>query len=826
MERALQARPQDLNLRIKLAALAKKAGKLERALELLQKCLPIHPQPALILFNLGNTLHAMQRPAEAIQAYREALARDPKLAAAHFNLGNLLRDQGDLTQAIAAFQQAIQLQPDVPRMHGNLGNVLRQLGRHREAVACHERAVALQPRDADATYNLANALRDTGEHERSIRVYRDVLAINPGHEAAALNLALALESDDPGAAEQLLLDLLKRLPAYTAALQALSRLSLATGSHAASTIAMRNALSIQPDDASVLSICAQFFLQHRQYEDTLRATTLWLRAQPQALEPVLVRGQSQYQAGRIQEAIDTWLQALPRHPDHATLHGNLGAAYGALKQVDRSISHLRRACELAPDTREPRANLAHLLLQVGMADEARRIGESLVATDPSSSRGYVVQGLALVQQARIEEAVQQFGWAGDREPDSTGIPSHRLFALLYGDKRTDQDIAALHRQHGEDVCRRNPQLPVQPRGSGTRLRIGYLSPDFGAHPVGYFMEPILEHHDRSGFEIYCYSDRAGADELTQCLRGHSEHWVECRGMSNAQLAERMRMDDLDLLVDLAGHSAGAERLNLIAQKPARRQAIYLGYPNTSGLPSVDHIIADPELCPGPLRHLYMESPLVPAPCFLCFKPPTDAPEVGPSPCLMHDSVTFGSYNHLPKLSDTTLGLWTAVLASVPRSRLLLKASPFADPVTRELTAQRFERAGIARERLLLTPPTVPLRAFLREYDRVDIALDPYPFNGGTTTCQALWMGVPVVTLAGNSFQSRMGLSILKAVGLSDLIAGSAEEYVRICSALASAPDRLNALRLSLRHRLAASSLCDHAGYTRGLEQAYREAVSR
>ena len=325
--------------------------------------------------------------------------------------------------------------------------------------------------------------------------------------------------------------------------------------------------------------------------------------------------------------------------------------------------------------------------------------------------------------------------------------------------------------------------------------------------MGYFLRDLLEHRDPDRWQTHCYHTAPGGDDLTVTLQSLADHWHAGGTQTDAELAEQIRRDRLDLLIDLSGHTA-ANRAGVLARRPAPVQAVYLGYPATTGLPSVDVLIGDPWVTPPEADELYTERVLRLDGCFLCFHPHQDAPEPAAPPSETNGSITFGSFNHLSKLSLTAIRLWARVLDMVPGSRLVLKALALTDPGTRELTAGRFEAAGIARDRLDLLPPTVPLSRFLDEYRRIDIALDPTPYGGGTTTCEALWMGVPVLTLPGRTFASRMSLSLLMTVGRPDLIADSPEDYVRRAVELATQPGRLQIDRRVLRQQVAESPLCD------------------
>jgi predicted O-linked N-acetylglucosamine transferase (SPINDLY family) len=354
------------------------------------------------------------------------------------------------------------------------------------------------------------------------------------------------------------------------------------------------------------------------------------------------------------------------------------------------------------------------------------------------------------------------------------------------------------------------------------LRIGFLSPDLRNHPVGYFMEPILRHHWPDRYEVICYSDSAMRDETNGRLRELATGWRDTAGWSDDRVGEAIVADGIDVLVDLTGHTA-SNRAELLCRRPAPVQALYLGYPSTSGLPTMDFVIGDSIVAPMENGEQFSERVIELDGCFLCFAPQPNTPEVGAPPSVDGGPVTFGNFNTLAKLSSSTVALWSRVLEEVPGSHLMLKNQALMDVGTRELVIERFEREGIDRSRLMLTKPVQPLSAYLAEYRAVDIVLDTVPYCGGTTTCDAIWMGVPVVTQLGGRFSARMGASILTAVGHEDLIAEDDDSFVSIAKVLAEDHGRRQDLRDSLRDSMAKSSLCDVEAFAHRFQDALRLA---
>jgi predicted O-linked N-acetylglucosamine transferase (SPINDLY family) len=407
--------------------------------------------------------------------------------------------------------------------------------------------------------------------------------------------------------------------------------------------------------------------------------------------------------------------------------------------------------------------------------------------------------------------------------------SNLLLALNYAPFIGDDQLAEAHRRWGAAAVAavRPPTVrslavrslaatpPDRPR-SGGRLRLGYVSPDFKRHPVGYFLAGVLENHDRARIEAIGYSDTAAPDDLTARLRAAAAGWRETRSLSDEALAGLVAADGIDILVDLAGHTAG-NRLGVFARKPAPCQVSWLGYFHTTGLPTIDAVLTDADSVPQECRHWFSER-VVPLPeGRFCYAPPADAPPVAPSPLATGGRPMFGSFNNLAKLTPAVIGLWAALLRRLPEASLTLKWHTLADPGERQALSAAFAARGVAAGRLVLSGPSRHA-AMLDEYAGIDVALDPFPFNGCLTTLEALWMGVPVVTLAGRRPVARQSLAILRRIGQDDLVAASPDEVLDIASRLVADPAALAARRAALRGRVA-GRLCDAPAFTRALEAA-------
>ena len=562
--------------------------------------------------------------------------------------------------------------------------------------------------------------------------------------------------------------------------------------------------------------------------------------------------------GRLQEAQARYRRVLETTPDAVAAHNNLGSVLHALERRSEAEACFRRVLALEPGSAVAHSNLANVLRELGRLTEAEASCRQALALDPRlpeahNHLGNILQALgrasesearlrralelrpgyleahnslgnALKDLGRVEEAEASFRRALVLDPADRDARHNLLLLLNYTDKFSRAEVFAEHvdwaRRHGPPPeGSRAPHANV--RDPARRLRIGYVSPDFRRHSVAYFIEPVFAQHDRGSFEVYCYSNVALPDGMTAHLMRLADHARGIAGVSDADAAQMIRADGIDLLVDLAGHTAG-QRLSLFALEPAPVQATYLGYPNTTGSKSIGwritDVYADP---PGDGDAFHSERLLRLPGTFLCFQPPGEAPAVQPAPGARNSFVTFGSFNVLPKVTPNAIRAWAELMQRVPGSRLLLKALGLGDAASRAQTLDRFVLRGIAAERITVLPMETSLQAHLARYHEMDIALDPFPYNGTTTTLEALWMGVPVVALAGDRHCARVGASILSNAGLPELVAASEASYIDLAAGLAGDPARIAELRRTMRTRLAASPLLDRAGFARTLEAGYR-----
>lgn len=673
--------------------------------------------------------------------------------------GIRLEQAGALREACDRYRQAVAQAPAYAKAHVNLGIGLEALGEIEAAIASHERALAIAPGDPYANYNLGKLLYGRGETTRAEERFARALQTRPEFPEARILLGVVL---------------------------------LARGKAQEAAGELETALRQRPDDFGALF----------HYATVLRTLH------------------------RLEDARGVLRRALAIDPENLDAHAALADVLCALGDNAAATTELEAVLARRPDWADALFNYGTLLRRQLRLDEAERAFRHAITAQPGHVGAYRMLGEVLLAQCRGDEAFEIYAKARRMTPDDFGLESAELFALFSSDRISETDLFARHEAFGK---RLEAALPARTaRFANTRdperkLRIGYLSGDFRYQVTTLFMLPVLERHHRSACEVYCYSTGDVTDDYTRQVSARADAWRSAPGLSPAQLAEAIAADQIDILVDLAGHS-GTQQLATFALRPAPVQVTWLGYLNTTGLTRIDYRLTDPVADPPGLTDSYHTESLVRLPhtqwCYRPFSSPAVAPE---PPATKNGFITFGAFHQAGKISRTVRRLWAELLDEVADSRLLVVGVPRGraqDDLLRDLTGPR-----VARERIRCVP-YAPLEEYLRLFDAVDIALDTTPYSGGTTTLDTLWMGVPVVTAPGPRSVSRSAASVLTTVGLQEWIAPSTADYVRVAARFAHERTRLAELRRSLRARMQASPLMDEERFVRELEQAYREMWRR
>jgi predicted O-linked N-acetylglucosamine transferase (SPINDLY family) len=740
-----------------------------------------------------------------------------------------------------------------PFVHA-LERTYRQMWRAWLDASAHTGARGISPTDATPTVSEPSA---RGKEPRPVAA----IGVR-GHASAIKALETAIAHQQAGRvrqAEKVCRRILRDSPQFADAWHLLGVLQCRPGEVGQAMESVRKAIELQPGAAdyhNTLGYCLQLADQPQAAIDSYRKA---LRLEPGLAQVHNNLGNLLFLQGDHEEATKHLQQAVSLAPSYAEAHNNLGYALERLERTGEAVEHLRQAIRLKPDFAEadnklgnalyseeqPEAaaeqlqhairlkpdyedalnGLGNLMESQGRLEEAKGYFQRALRSNPSSATARAQLAHIIFGQGRYDEGIAHYRKLLRAEPDNSRLHSNLLLFLNYRSVLSPEEMLAEHKQWATQHAA-FPSRGVEPHSNdpspGRRLRIGYVSTDFRRHSVSFFLESLLSHHDRAQYEIFCYADVAHPDEVTQRMRASADSWCPIRPMSDEQVVERIREDRIDILVDLTGHTEGGRRLLVFGHKPAPIQVTYLGYPNTSGLDTMDYRLSDAYADPvGATDRLYTEELVRLPKGFLCYQPHKEAPEVRVSPLAETGHVTFGSFNNLIKVSPEVITLWSSILREMPDARLIIKAKGLADPEAKRRIRAQFSTQGIGRERIELLPRTQGIGNHLSVYHRVDIALDTFPYNGTTTTCEALWMGVPVIALAGQTHASRVGVSLLSHIGLDELVADSPEAYVRKAVELAGDRDRLQGLRRGLRQRMTHSPLTAAADFARSVEQAYR-----
>jgi predicted O-linked N-acetylglucosamine transferase (SPINDLY family) len=621
-------------------------------------------------------------------------------------------------------------------------------------------AIELRPTMGEYHGNLGIALKQLGQLDEAIACYRRALELNPRLADVHNNLGIALRQQ---------------------------------GDLAGAVACHQHALDVNPEFAEAYNGLGTAF-----------------------------RGQ-----GKLDQAAACYRRALQLRPATASYHNNLGNVLKQQGKSDEALPEYRRALELNPQSVDALTNLGNLLQELCQGAEAEVCYQRALQLAPFDARAYNGLGGVRLAQGDLDAAAPYLRRALELQPDYAEARSNLLRSLQDREGVTLRELQAAHAEY--DVRHAQPLRPSwQPHGNSRdperMLRLGFVSPDLGRHPVGCCLGRVLEQLDSTQATAICYSDRLADDEITARCRTAAVAWRDVRHLADVQLTEQIRADQIDILFDLAGHTAH-NRLLVFARKPAPLQITWLGYEGTTGLTAIDYLLADQHHVPPQFEWAYAEKVLRMPDAYTCFEPPADAPPVGPLPALATGRVTFGSLNNPAKITRQMVARWAEILRHVAGSRLVLQSSGRADAERAALLRGWLAACGVAPEQWEVSDGA-DRRAVLKTYQQIDVALDTFPASGSLTTGEALWMGVPVVTCPGETFASRHAFSHLSTVGLAETIARDRDEYVDLAVALVGDLPRLAALRAGLRERVARSPLCDGPRFAQDLTALLRDTWRR
>jgi protein O-GlcNAc transferase len=779
-QRILQADPRQADCYHLLGVLAYQTGRYDLAVRMIRQALALNPLAAPFLVNLGMALEALGQSEEAVANYEQALRFEPENAAAHCNLANCRLRRGKLEEAVRHYTYALAVNCHYAEAHCGLGVALGDLGKLDEAVEHLHQALAINPRYAEAHNNLGKTLLSQGKEDEAMAQWQEALRLRPAFPEVLYNIGNTFLEQH--------------------------KVDEATASY-------REALRYNPNLAHAHHGLGNALERQDKLDEAIDCYRQALRLNPNLAQTYNNLANTLTRQFKIEEAIPCYQEALRLMPNYAEAHYNFGNAFAKRGCPEEALAKYREALAIQPDLAKAQSNVLFCLNYHPDADpdqvfqEHCRWGREQLAV--ARDRGTGVRG----QESGVR------GQESDKQPRAgTSTP-------------TDTDNWQLTTDNKPD--------------SERRLRVGYISPDLRFHPLTRYIEPVLAHHDPAQVEVFCYAEVAQPDAVTHRLQQLAPAWRSTYRLTNSQVADRIRQDRIDILVDLAGHTA-ENRLGVLAYKPTPIQVTWLGYMNTTGLTTVDYRLTDEVLdpksgvrCPvSGVKSVSSDSgrrtpdsgrvfdteELYRLPSGMCcFAPPADAPDVSQLPALRRGYLTFGSLNGPFKLNSRVFDLWSRVLHALPTARLLM-FHDFVVGTGQDRLHRIFAERGIGADRLDLRKGSCT-PGYLGVYSEIDVSLDPFPCTGGVTTCESLWMGVPVVSLCGVRPAGRNSAALLSRVGLNEWAVDTQEEYVALAASLAGKLDELAKLRAELRDQMQ-KTLCDARRFTRELEDAYRNMWRR
>ncbi|TVU04528.1 hypothetical protein EJB05_47639 [Eragrostis curvula] len=744
-----------------------------QAIECFTEVVKIEPENACALTHCGMIYKDEGHLVEAAEAYRKARAADPSykpasefLAIVLTDLGTSLKLAGNTEEGIQKYCEALEVDSHYAPAYYNLGVVYSEMLQFDMALTCYEKAALERPLYAEAYCNMGVIYKNRGELEAAIACYERCLTISPNFEIAKNNMAIALT--DLGTKVKIEGDINQGVAYYKKAL---------------------------------------FYNWH--YADAMYNL-----------------GVAYGEMLNFEMAIVFYELALHFNPRCAEACNNLGVIYKDRDNLDKAVECYQMALSIKPNFSQSLNNLGVVYTVQGKMDAAASMIEKAIIANPMYAEAYNNLGVLYRDAGSITLAIQAYERCLQIDPDSRNAGQNRLLAMNYIDEGSDDKLYEAHREWGKRFMKLYPQYTSWDNSKvvDRPLIIGYVSPDYFTHSVSYFIEAPLTHHEYTNYKVVVYSGVVKADAKTLRFKDKvlkkGGLWRDIYGIDEKRVASLVREDKVDILVELTGHTAN-NKLGTMACRPAPIQVTWIGYPNTTGLPTIDYRITDSLADPPSTSQKHVEDLVRLPESFLCYTPSPEAGPICPTPAISNGFVTFGSFNNLAKITPKVLQVWARILCAVPNSRLVVKCKPFCCDSIRQKFLSTLEELGLESLRVDLLPLIHLNHDHMQAYSLMDISLDTFPYAGTTTTCESLYMGVPCVTMAGSVHAHNVGVSLLSKIGLGRLVAKTEDEYVSLALELASDVTALQELRMSLRELMMKSPVCDGERFTRGLEAAYR-----
>ncbi|MDG4474792.1 tetratricopeptide repeat protein [Thiovibrio frasassiensis] len=733
------------------------AGNLQQAEKLYREILSLKPNHAETLHGLAIIACQCRQYTAAVSLFQKAIHEEPTKAVYYYNLGNAFKDLGRFNEALPCYGQALRLKPDYIEALNNLGIIFHSQGKFDEAIAAYHEALQLKPDHADALYNLANTLYSQGRTQESL-------------------------------------------------------------------LSAQKALAAKEDSPEVYTLLGYIFHKQKKWEAAVKCFQHALHLSPTTAIHYSNLALAFQEQGKLDEAVACYQKAIELDPDSAIVYNNLGNLLNKQDRLLDAESCLRQALKLMPDCAEMHGNLGGILRSQGRFTEAEASLRMALDIMPDYASAYNNLANTLMAQGYLAEAEANFRRALELKPDFIEAHSSLLFALNYHPDKSGEAIFETYQEYDKlfGFPHRNKwQRHTNSRVVNRRLKVGYVSPDFRHHSARHVLEPLLAHRDKKVLEVYAYAELSREDTKTALYKGYVDHWIPTAGLTDDALAEHIRADAIDILVDLAGQTTN-NRLGVFARKPAPISVSWIGCGYTTGLTAIDYYLTDRAMAPAGSEKFFSETPWRLTTPGFTYRPAEGMGSVNPLPAIARGHVTFGTLTRAIRINHRTIRVWSEILKQVANSRLVIDSSNFKDTALQTALAKKFAAHGISRERLEIgfhSPPWDVLRG-------MDIMLDCFPHNSGTTLVESLYMGVPFVTLAGRPSVGRLGSAVLEGVDHPEWIARTEDEYVKIAVALASDLPQLAALRIVLRKELETGPLMDEPSFARKLESAYREMFAK
>ncbi len=701
---------------------------------------------------------------------RKIKKRRPSLRKTIGNIDSLLQraiihhQAGQVEEAKKLYLDILGQNPNQAQALNLLGLVAQQTGEYSRAVKLAKKAVAIEP-DARFLSNLGTAYRSAHKFEQAAAAFQQALKIDPGLIEAQFNLA---------------------------------GLYLDHGRNQEAITWFRKVISLKTTMLPAHEGLGQAFLNSDNFTEALSCAESVLSMTPSSISAMTNKGLALQGLGQFPEAREVYDKILEIAPQQAEALNNIGNVLVGQGELHQSISYYQRAVKSKPAFVQASINLAWALIQNGLQQEAEDCFKKIIALAPSQVHIY-------------SDFLFNLNYNPDMSPSEHFEAAHGWWRNY-----TNKFPAAL-----SQLKRSGAEHLTTSHSSKKHLRLGFISPDFREHAVATFLTPLIAELASTDIKIFCYAEVTAKqeDETSKLIKKLAYSWYMTCGKNDNTVANRIKEDKIDILIDLAGHSA-YNRLEVMAQKPAPIQASWLGYVNTTGLPVIDYRITDAIADPPGSEKFHSEKLVRLQNSFFCYAPPKDSPPVSALPAISAGHITFGSFNNLAKINSQVIPVWANILNQLPNANLLIIAAPFSDNFIKAHFTKLFLDQGIDRKKLNLLP-TLPMQEYLELYNKVDIALDPFPHNGHTISCHTLWMGVPIITLRGDRYAGRMGASLMTRAGLSDLIAEDKKQYVNIAINLTKSIENLAKLRQGMRARLLASPICDAKQFACGFQDILR-----